>query len=206
MTKTDKRKGDWIQTYTGQAFWPLDPRPSEVHIADIAHSLANQCRFAGHSLTYFSVAQHSVLVSDNLPPELAKWGLLHDASEAYLVDVPRPVKRSIQGYNEIEEQVMAAIAMQIGLSWPMPELVHVVDAEALATERRDLMAPCERRWACMPEPWPEIIAPLGQVEAELLFLKRAHDLGVHYASEALAVATNKLARAAANAHPWELRP
>jgi len=192
MTKTEKRKGDWIQTYTGRVFWPLDPRPSEVHIADIAHALANQCRYAGHTLAFYSVAQHSVLVANHLPPELAKWGLLHDASEAYLVDLPRPVKRIVQGYVEAEEQVMAAIAMQLGLSWPMPELVHVADNEALATEKRDLMAPCEKHWACMPEPWPSPIYALGPNEAEIEFLRMAHDFGVHYASEALTAAMDSL--------------
>ena len=57
-----ERGGDWMQTYSGFQFWPLDPRPEEIHVIDIAHSLANQCRYAGHCREFYSVAQHSVLL------------------------------------------------------------------------------------------------------------------------------------------------
>ena len=79
-----ERRGDWIQTYLGIQFWPLDPRPEEVMLFDIAHSLSNMCRFTGHCREFYSVAQHSVIVSQNVPREDAAWGLLHDASEAYM--------------------------------------------------------------------------------------------------------------------------
>ena len=88
-----ERVGDWIQTMSGVIFYPLDPRPEEIRIEDIAHALSHQCRFAGHCREFYSVAEHSVRVSRELPQEFMLWGLLHDASEAYLVDLPRPIKR-----------------------------------------------------------------------------------------------------------------
>src|SRR5271165_7548492 len=89
----DNRKGDWIQTYTGRVMYPLDPRPEEINIIDIAHALSNLCRFTGHVRTFYSVAEHSVRVSQHCDPKDALWGLLHDASEAYLADMSRPMKR-----------------------------------------------------------------------------------------------------------------
>jgi uncharacterized protein len=99
------RTGDWIQTYTGKQFWPLSPLPEDIVIEDIAHALSMQCRFGGHVRTFYSVAQHSVHVSLLVEPQYALWGLLHDAAEAYLVDLPRPIKKfSEMGllYQEIE--------------------------------------------------------------------------------------------------------
>src|ERR1017187_10636100 len=77
-----------ITTFSGIHFWPLLPNPADIRIEDIAHALSNQCRFAGHAREFYSVAEHSVRVSQLCPPEDALWGLLHDASEAYLTDVP----------------------------------------------------------------------------------------------------------------------
>ena len=79
---TSERIGDWIQTYTGRQFWPLDPRVDEIHIEDIAHSLSMRCCYGGHLTDFYSVAEHSVLVSLHVPQEFALWGLLHDAAEA----------------------------------------------------------------------------------------------------------------------------
>lgn len=104
-----ERKGDWIQTYTGRQFWPLDPRTDEIFIEDIAHSLSLQCRYAGHCLRFYSVAEHSVHIARHVAPELALWGLLHDAAEAYLVDVPRPVKHELAEYAAIEKRLARVI-------------------------------------------------------------------------------------------------
>ena len=133
------RHGDRMMTVSGRTFWPLDPRPEEIAIEDIAHSLAHQCRYAGHTRAFYSVAQHSVLVAQNLPPELRLWGLLHDASEAYLVDLPRPVKRFITGYAEAEDRLMRCIADRFGLCWPCPPQVKRVDAAILTDEMQQLM-------------------------------------------------------------------
>src|ERR1035441_1601867 len=100
-----------ITTFSGVRFWPLIPNPADIRIEDIAHALSNQCRFGGHTREFYSVAEHSVRVSQLCTPENALWGLLHDASEAYLSDVTAPItelpqleayraaERSLQGTN-----------------------------------------------------------------------------------------------------------
>lgn len=109
------RRGDWIQMHSGIAFWPMDPRADEVRLEDIAHSLSLLCRFGGHCSRFYSVAEHSVHVARLCSPEVALWGLLHDASEAYVVDLPRPIKRQLPEYAEIEGLVQFAIAEHFGL-------------------------------------------------------------------------------------------
>jgi hypothetical protein len=158
-----RRDDNWIQTFTGRQFWPLSPHVDDVDIRDIIHALALKCRFTGHCREFYSVAQHSVLVAQMLPPELKLWGLLHDASEAYLPDVARPVKRELVGFNAIEARVMRCIAERFSLSWPMPDEVHVADIRALATERRDLMNRPPRAWKSTinVEPWEDTITPLS---------------------------------------------
>jgi hypothetical protein len=170
--------GDWIQTYTGRVFYPLDPRPQAVCLADIAHSLAQQCRYAGHSLVHYSVAQHCVLVSLHVPHGDAAWGLLHDAAEAYLLDLPRPVKQCVRGYGEAEERVLEAVAEHFGMTLPIPDSVHAADGQALATEQRDLMHGCDRRWALTEDRWARTIVPWDQVTAESAFVSRAGALGI----------------------------
>lgn len=153
---TAERHGDWIQTFTGKAFWPLDPRPDEVEISDIAHALAHQCRYAGHVRKFYSVAEHCVLLARTVSPKNRLWALLHDASEAYLVDLPRPVKRAINGYREHEAQVMTAICVRFGLDPEMPREVHLADGRILTDERQQAMA-------TPPMPWKaeEQVEPLG---------------------------------------------
>lgn len=135
------RKGDWIRTYSGRQFWPLDPRPEEVYLVDIAHSLSQQCRFTGHCRTFYSVAQHSLLVADLVGPQNRLWALLHDAAEAYLCDVARPVKRDsmMRPYREAEEAVMRAICDDFALPYEQPEEVSVADKVMLGLEAADLM-------------------------------------------------------------------
>lgn len=134
----EARQGDWMQTYTGRQFWPLDPRPSEVFIEDIAHSLSLQCRYAGHCKRFYSVAEHSVLLARWLRGKYgaitALYGLLHDASEAYLVDVPRPVKPSLTGYKEVEAKVQAAVFQRFGLVPDLPDTVHDADNRIIGDE------------------------------------------------------------------------
>lgn len=138
---TEDRKGDWIQTYTGRQFWPLDPRISEVFIQDIAHSLSLQCRYAGHCRRFYSVAEHSVLLASHVSPPNRLWALLHDASEAYLVDVPRPIKPALTGYKLIEENVMGVIADRFGLPGSMPAEVKDADMRICVDEVAQNMAP-----------------------------------------------------------------
>lgn len=131
------RHGDFIQTYSGRKFWPMDPRADEIHIEDIAHALSLQCRYAGHCLRFYSVAEHSVLMAwwlfRNVGPGAALQGLLHDASEAYLVDVPRPVKPHLAGYKDAEARVMAAVRERFGLP-DMPAVVKEADDRIIGDE------------------------------------------------------------------------
>ena len=151
MMMTTDRKGNWIQTYTGRQFWPLDPRADEIDVIDIAHALSMQCRYAGHCLEFYSVAEHSVLVSRSLPPELRLWGLLHDASEAYLIDVPRPIKPYLRGYVEMEDRVMEEVAERYNLDRPhrgyIPTLVKMADARILVDERLQNMSRTHHVWS-----------------------------------------------------------
>lgn len=145
------RKGDWMQTFTGRQFWPLDPDPAHIAIEDIAHALAMSCRYGGHSLRFYSVAEHSVLMARWLASYPRPWGstaiplwaLLHDASEAYLADVPRPLKRHLPGYKEAEAKVMAAVCDKFGLPHDMPAEVHEADNRILADEIRQNMVPMD---------------------------------------------------------------
>lgn len=149
------RHGDWMQTYTGRQFWPMDPRRAEIDIVDIAHSLAMQCRYAGHCIRFYSVAEHSVHVATWLqaqgePRAVVLKGLLHDASEAYLVDVPRPVKPYLAGYKEAEARVWREVCHWAGMSDAMPEEVHYADNHILVDEMHQNMRQAPVPWS-IPE-------------------------------------------------------
>ena len=168
-----------MQTYTGGVFWPMDPRPSEVYFWDIAAALSKQCRYAGHSSEFYSVAQHSVLVSQCVAPENALWALLHDASEAYLVDVPKPIKPYLDNYQELERVVMDAVLVRFGLGYAreMPEEVKEMDQRILANEQAALMPNPPRDWGLKPAIPNLKIDPITDTNvAESLFISRMFEL------------------------------
>lgn len=168
----------WIQTHSGRRFNPTDPNPMAIVIQDIAHALSMQCRFSGHCRKFYSVAQHSVLVSYICNQEDAFWGLMHDASEAYLVDVPRPLKRSgkFNAYIEFEAQMQQAICTRFNLPLVEPPSVKKADTILLATEARDLMSPLHSEWEQPAEPLPFIIDPWDSDKAKDMFMKRFFEL------------------------------
>jgi len=147
-----------IQTYSGRRFSPLEPDATQIDISDIAHALANLCRFGGHCSSFYSIGQHSCVVSDAVAATGADGttvlgALLHDASEAYLGDLAHPIKhRSPLGelYREIEAPLQAAILACFGLPADPPPLVKRIDRAALAAERVALMRPADDEW------WPEL--------------------------------------------------
>lgn len=146
----------WIQTFTGRKFDLADPQPDMVDIADIAHALSNVCRFTGHCREFYSVAQHSVYVAEQLPYPLKLQGLLHDAAEAYVTDLATPLKWMLPEYKEIEWRVWRAIAARFGVPTNLAPEVKAADTLLLMTERASLLGP-------QPEPWaPELeaITPL----------------------------------------------
>lgn len=173
--KPGERQGDWMQLYSGHQFWPLDPRASEIHITDIAHALSMQCRYAGHCKRFYSVAEHSVHLSRVVSTENALWALLHDASEAYLVDVPRPVKPYLTGYKAAEAKVMAAVCERFGLPPEMPAEVHEADGQIIADERAN-MAPCVAPWAGYDKPIGVVLQFWSPAEAEAEFLAAYEEL------------------------------
>lgn len=132
------RAGDFMQTFTGRKYWPMSPRPHEVYIEDIAHSLGLQCRYAGHCIKFYSVAEHSVLIARHLAakhaPEVALAGLLHDAPEAYCVDIPRPLKPYLTNYRAIEQDNWLAIAARFVLPKELPREVHDADNSIIGDE------------------------------------------------------------------------
>jgi hypothetical protein len=167
----------WIQTYGGRQFWPLAPRSEDLDLGDIAHSLALQCRFNGHCRVFYSVAEHSVRVSRELAGELRLWGLLHDAAEAYVCDLPRPLKQTAPEFRAAEDRLLELVAVRFGLPWPLPAEVHEADERLLATEQRDLMAPPPAPWGLRAAPLAERIEPWTAEVAEARFLARFDELG-----------------------------
>jgi hypothetical protein len=179
-----RKDSNWIQTFTGRQFWPLAPRAEDVCIEDIAHALAMKCRYTGHCTRFYSVAQHSVLASQIVPSNDALWALLHDATEAYLPDVARPVKQEWPEFREWEDRLCAVIAEKFGLSMPMPDSIKHADLIMLRTERRDLMVTPPRAWRTdeLAQPMVDHIFPLSWVPAESLFLRRFGELTGSYAA------------------------
>ena len=105
----------WFQTYKGHDFNVLRPKADMIDIEDIAHALSMICRFNGHVSQYYSVAQHSVLVASACSDEFALYGLLHDASEAYIGDVISPTKPILRNYQDIEHNIMQVICKKFGI-------------------------------------------------------------------------------------------
>jgi hypothetical protein len=197
----------WLQTHSGNAFYYTDPDRSHIAIHDIAAALSKICRFHGHCLKFYSVAQHSVLVSHHVETvdgfsalsfsqqqNVLRWALMHDAAKAYIGDIARPLRYSLEGmstYNDYEQDVLRAIAHHFGMT-PLTKYVYaryieVADLAVLARERIEFMAPCAKRglkWESL-----EDITPAASVgghadspeTAEVVFLDRFFTLFRSYA-------------------------
>lgn len=164
-----------MQTFTGKLIDLTNFREDDVRLADISHALSIINRFTGHSRCPYSVAQHSVMVSRLTPQELALWGLMHDASEAYLGDMATPLKSMLPGYRELEEHVQRVIARVFHLEWPMPPAVKTADLRALMAEKRDLI-PCAHDWGIDIEPCCGPVNPYCWTQAKELFENRYKEL------------------------------
>lgn len=170
------RIGDYLTTFSGKQFWPLDPRPEDIDPVDIAHSLSMQCRYAGHCQKFYSVAEHCVHLSNLVKPENALWALLHDASEAYLIDVPRPIKRYLNGYVELEAEVMKAICHYFELEIEMPLEVKNADFRILSDEGVQNMGAVHPNWADPSNAFGFQLAYWAPNEARYHFLMRLREL------------------------------
>ena len=148
----NKRKGDWMLTYTGRKFFPMDPRPEDVCIADIAHALSLVCRFGGQLKEHYSVACHSLnvwwAIPASLGPKVQLCALLHDAPEAYIGDMIAPLKRHIPQFQKVEELVWGAIAGRYfgDQSLQLPKEVKLADKQVLLGERDKFMSKDHGIW------------------------------------------------------------
>lgn len=127
-----------ISTYSGKFFDILKPEDYEYTVEEIAHALSNLCRYTGHCNVFYSVAEHSVLVSRIVPRDLALVGLFHDAGEAYLGDVSSPLKKLLPEYKRIEKNVEKAIAKHFGFPFPYPREVKEADTRMYWQERQSV--------------------------------------------------------------------
>lgn len=179
MRNTEQDEIGTISTFSGIDFNILTPNPNNINIIDIAHSLSMQCRFTGHTPEFYSVAQHSVLVSRVVRPEFALQALFHDASEAYLTDIPRPLKPLMPQYETIEYNLTQLInhVFFIDPTTESTKAVEEADARVCLTEMRDLM---KANWVSLVRyPCPILnfkIEPVDPKAAKLMFLSRYLEL------------------------------
>ncbi len=179
-----ERRGDWMQLYSGKQFWPFDPRVGDFDIRDIAHGLSNLCRYAGHTRFFYSVAEHSWLLSFAVHPSLAMEALLHDGSEAYVADIPKPIKRELKDYCFVENTIQSVLAEQFGLQYPFSDAIHTADRAILANEAHDCLSKCEVNWtegmsrlSIYGTDTPFHIAGILPYTMEQLYLNRYYELG-----------------------------
>jgi hypothetical protein len=172
-----ERLGDWMITSSGGQYWPLDPRADEVSLTDIAAALSKLCRFAGHCDRFYSVAEHSVLVSRCVPAEHALQALMHDATEAYVVDIPRPLKRGLgEAYASIEDLNWHVICARFRISPAMHPTVKAADDAVLLAERDALFPAGGPRWSVPGTPANVTVRGLTPRLAEQAFLDRFSEL------------------------------
>ena len=173
MPVREKGNEGWIETYMGIAFRFSEPDMERVFAADIAHALSMKCRVNGHVRFHYSVAQHSVLMvewfrENGFPLDTQRMALLHDAHEAYLPDVPAPIKPHLPGWRDMENAVQEAIDSRF--LEPLPAnrwdnhayAVKLVDAKICITEARTLMPSMARRWN-----WAKDVEPLDVIVQSL---------------------------------------
>lgn len=172
-------KETFIQTYTGKKFDYLKATADDIDIEDIANALANICRFSGHVQDFYSVAQHSVLCSQIVSVEYAFEALMHHAAEAYVQDMPAPLKALLPDYRQMEQMVDDLIREKFSLPRDHSQVVKRADLTMLATERRDLEIDDGTRWSVLDGIQPsEVIdiRPLRPGQAYALFMNRFNEL------------------------------
>jgi hypothetical protein len=162
-----------IMLHSGAIFDLGNPEASEIKIEDIAHGLAHTCRFAGQCKAFYSVAEHSVLVSE-IVPQAGLAALLHDGAEAFVGDMSRPLKQLLPEYTKIEKKIERAIFRRFGIEWPAPSEVKTADYSVMAAEQVTLMPPGTNEWLSAAKILPAKveIRCLDPKAAKTLFLDR----------------------------------
>lgn len=174
----DSRKGNWIQVYSGNKYYPLDPRVEDVRITDIAHSLSLLCRYNGHIERFYSVAEHCWLLSYAVPKEYALQALLHDGCEAYTSDIPRPLKYTpeLKKFRHIEDINTTVVFEKFGLTFPEAAIVKELDARMVSNETRALCTVMHPSFGVL-EPIPKVrIRGWMPRTAERKYLERFEEL------------------------------
>ncbi len=176
----DTDRGPWMQTFLGGRLHLLDPKPHEIDPRDIARGLAFQCRYTGQCSHFYSVAQHSVLCADMAEQDggdfyAARVMLLHDATEAYIGDMNRPLKSVLPEYQAIERKLWLAIAARFGLPADMPAAVKEIDKRMLAIEKVAL-CPNAEEWPGVPEVKVESFFAWEPAYALMKFAEKFHEL------------------------------
>ncbi|MGD0420304.1 MAG: hypothetical protein ABSA68_12120 [Xanthobacteraceae bacterium] len=173
--------GPAIMLRSGVWFDFCAPASSDFTIEDVAHGLANICRYSGQCTDFYSVAEHSILVS-----ETAKGfefeALLHDAAEAFTGDITRPLKQLLPEYKKIEANVQRIILDRFGVIGPMPPQVKQADLRVLAAEQKQIMPGGTDAWVRgrKVEPAPIEVRHLPPKEAKRMFLNRFEALRAAY--------------------------
>lgn len=166
----------YIETFTGKKFRPQEPNWEDIDIVDIAHSLSQKCRYTGHTRAFYSIAQHSVLVSELVDEQYALEGLLHDAAEAYFPDIPYPLRPVIKELEIYENALHRCVSKRFGLKYPFPQSVHDVDKNITQDEAYNLMHSRGLNWPGNRKRFGVTIECYYPKEAEKVFLLRYSDI------------------------------
>jgi hypothetical protein len=155
---TSYTEEDYIETGSGIAFHFLNPKTKEVIIDDVCGSLSKQCRYTGHTKKFYSVAEHCchlydyALATKEYSVQELRTILQHDASEAYLTDIARPIKAHIPDYKKLEVKIETVLAEKFDLLYPYPDWVRELDTRILMDERAQAMEPSNNVWGVVADP------------------------------------------------------
>lgn len=176
----------WMETHTGLQFWPANPTPETINIFDIAHALALKCRYGGHTKTFYSVAEHAYSLACyaryiKLPVEIQFHLLMHDCSEAYLPDVPRPIKHFFTDLLLMEKNLDRMIRDRFGLGHDLPIQLKEFDSRIIRDERQQCLFKSGNKWQTDDlKPLGVTLALYAPAEAETRFLNAYRIMGREY--------------------------
>lgn len=177
------KHSDWMETHTGLKFWPARPRIEDINALDIAHALALKCRYGGHSKVFYSVAEHCYFLASyarilKLPVEVQFHLLMHDASEAYLPDVPRPIKHFFPDLLLMEKRLDTLVRERFGLGHDLPLQLKEFDSRIIKDERCQVMFKSDNEWQTDAfRPLGVTLAFFTPAEAETRFLHAYQVIG-----------------------------